>query len=188
MASSLDHPNIIPVYDADEIPGGDLYIAMKYVKGEDLGRLLDSQGPLEVNRALNIVDQVARALDAAHASGLIHRDVKPGNVLVTSGEGTDEAEHVYLVDFGIAKGANAEGLTNPGFAIGTRAYMAPEQFRGGPIDGRVDEYALGCMTYEILTGVRPFDRDSEEALMYAHLQEPVHRSVAGGPTFPGLDG
>src|SRR4051794_236214 len=136
LAAGIDHPNVIPVYQADE-SAGRLYIAMRYVEGTDLGALIAERGPLPVEEAAAIVDQVAAALDAAHARGLVHRDVKPGNVLV------DHAAHVYLTDFGVTKQvASRTGLTLEGGLVGTLDYAAPEQLSGAPVDARTDVYAL----------------------------------------------
>jgi len=166
-AASLDHPNIVPVYDADEEQGV-LYIAMRYVEGEDLGSLLKREGRLAPERALAVIEQAASALDAAHASGLVHRDVKPANILLGA-----PGEHVYLTDFGVAKHATAPGLTRTGSFIGTVDYSAPEQIEGKDVDGRTDVYALGCVLYECLTGRPPFAKDSEVAVLHAHLLEPA---------------
>ncbi|WP_066936405.1 serine/threonine-protein kinase [Microtetraspora fusca] len=163
MVASIDHPNIIPIYEAgerDEL----LFIAMRYVEGSDLRRLLLSAGPLPVARAYRLFAQIASALDAAHADGLVHRDVKPANILVADGD------HVYLTDFGLTKSSSAEaGLTSHGHFMGTPRYVAPEQIRGLPVDGRSDLYAFACVAYEALTGLPPFQRDSELALLYAHV-------------------
>jgi serine/threonine protein kinase len=146
LAASIDHPNIVPIYDADET-GGVLYIAMRYVEGLDLKQTIRDNGPLEPVRASVIVDQIASALDAAHARGLVHRDVKPANVLLTQGD------HVYVSDFGLTKRAvSVSGLTETGQLIGTIDYVAPEQIRGDPVDHRADVYSLGCLLFECLTG------------------------------------
>jgi predicted Ser/Thr protein kinase len=166
LAAGLDHPNVIPIYQADEAAGR-LFIAMRYVEGTDLGALVAEQGPLPAEEAAAIAGQVAAALDAAHAHGLVHRDVKPGNVLV------DRAGHVYLTDFGITKQvASRTGLTLEGGLVGTLDYAAPEQLRGGPVDARTDVYALGCLLFELLTGEVPYRRASEGEKVLAHLSAP----------------
>jgi YVTN family beta-propeller protein len=171
LAASIDHPNIIPIYDADEVDGL-LYIAMRYVGGMDLKGLLRREGPLESIRAVNIVSQAARALDAAQVRGLIHRDVKPGNILIVPAEDEDSSDHIYLSDFGLVKRVASESrITGTGQFVGTVEYVAPEQIEGKPVDGRVDVYSLGCVLYECLTGKTPFERDSEVAVMWAHVKE-----------------
>ena len=164
LAASLDHPNVVPVYDAGEADAG-LYLAMRYVEGADLRAVLRREGPLAPARALAIVAQVANALDAAHATGLVHRDVKPSNVLI------DERRHCYLADFGLSQTASDRGQATDGSLLGTLDYVAPEQIRGDEIDGRADVYALGCVLFECLTGESPFRRSSEVATLYAHLEE-----------------
>jgi serine/threonine-protein kinase len=170
-AARMEHPNIIPIYEAGEAEGV-LYIAMRYVEGIDLAALLARVGRLAPERMLTIVGQVGSALDAAHATGLIHRDVKPANVLMaTMGEGSD-GDHAYLADFGVAKQSQTRsGLTQTGVFIGTVDYAAPEQIEGKPVDGRADVYALGCVMFQCLAGSRPFEKESEVALISAHLFE-----------------
>jgi serine/threonine-protein kinase len=170
LAASLDHPNIIPLYEAAEADDV-FYIAMRYVDGADLRKLLQ-QGPLDSRRLVPIIDQTANALTAAHVRGLVHRDVKPANILIDPGAGRDETDHVYLSDFGVAKQTAAPGLTSSGTFVGTVDYASPEQIEGKPLDGRADVYSLGCVVYECLTGTSAFEKDSEVALMYAHLLEP----------------
>ncbi len=149
LAASLDHPNVIPVYGAGEHDGV-LYIAMRFVDGIDLRGLLAAEGAFEPARAAGVVAQVASALDAAHETGLVHRDVKPANILVAARGG---GEHTYLTDFGLTKRtASDSGLTAAGEWVGTLDYVAPEQVRGEQVDGRADIYALGCVLYELLTG------------------------------------
>ncbi|MFD8595680.1 serine/threonine-protein kinase [Kitasatospora sp. NPDC059646] len=172
VAASLDHPNIVPVYEAGEVEGV-LYIAMRYVRGRDLRSLLDRQGPLTVRQVVRIAVQVASALDAAHAHELVHRDVKPGNVLIAEGTDPDHPEHAYLTDFGLTKKSlSLTGLTSVGQFVGTLDYVAPEQISGKPVDGRCDVYSLGCVVYEMLTGGPPFRRDDDLALLWAHLNDP----------------
>ena len=169
-AASIDHPNIIPIYGAGEVDG-QLFIAMRYVKGSDLKHVIHSEGALDPARALSIISQVAGALDVAHGEGLVHRDVKPGNILLASGP--ESFEHVYLSDFGLTKRTSSEsGITGTGQFVGTLDYAAPEQFEGTPLDARADVYSLGCVTFECLTGQAPFTRDGDAALMYAHLMAP----------------
>lgn len=172
LAASIDHPGILPVYAAGEADG-ELYLAMRYVPGTDLRTLLEREGPLTPERALPLVEQVAEALDAAHARGLVHRDVKPGNVLVDSGG------HCYLCDFGLTKQLGESGATTvAGRLVGTLDYLAPEQIRQGEVDGRADQYALGCVLYECLAGKPPFRRRTEAQTLWGHMQEAV-------PPLPG---
>src|SRR5680860_1085231 len=180
LAASVDHPNIIPIYDAgasDDL----LYIAMRYVKG-DLKSMIQREGRLRPERLMPVFTQIASALDAAHHLGLVHRDVKPANVLIAFSSGPDGRDHVYLADFGLTKHAKSRsGITGTGQFVGTVDYMAPEQIEGKQVDGRVDVYALGCIAYECLTGRVPFTRDTDAAVIWAHLKEdpPKVSSVAG---------
>ncbi|NBE57001.1 serine/threonine-protein kinase [Streptomyces boluensis] len=168
MAAALDHPHIVPIYEAGEADGV-LYIAMRYVPGLDLRALLDRDGPLPVPTALRIAAQVASALDAAHEHDLVHRDVKPGNVLVAQGTDSDHPEHVYLTDFGLTKKSlSLTGLTSVGEFVGTLDYVAPEQIAGRPVDGRCDLYSFACVVYETLAGRPPFRRDDPLELLWAH--------------------
>ncbi|MFI5688047.1 serine/threonine-protein kinase [Streptomyces sp. NPDC051636] len=168
VAAAIDHPHIVPIFEAGEAEGV-LYIAMRYVSGLDLRALLDREGPLSVEAALRIAGQVASALDAAHEHDLVHRDVKPGNVLVAGGTDSDHPEHVYLTDFGLTKKSlSLTGFTTVGEFVGTLDYVAPEQISGRPVDGRCDLYSLACVVYEILTGGPPFRRDRDIALLWAH--------------------
>ena len=165
LAMSLEHPNVVPIHDAGDV-GGRLYLAMRLVEGTDLGALLHAEGALAPARALAMCSQVANALDAAHASGLVHRDVKPSNVLL------DAREHVYLADFGLTRRLDEQGgPAGEGRSVGTPAYLAPEQIEGGSVDGRADVYSLGCLLYECLTGEAPFARGSRLAVAWAHLEE-----------------
>jgi serine/threonine protein kinase len=170
LAASLDHLNIVPIYKAGEADGV-LYIAMRYVDGTDLRRLLGDLGPLDLDRTLSILGQVAGALDAAHAQALIHRDVKPANILVTPGP-DGAADQAYLVDFGITKRTTTAGLTQAGLFVGTLDYAAPEQIRGQAVDARTDVYSLACVLFECLSGVSPFRREGELDTMQAHLSAP----------------
>ncbi|MFI2760381.1 serine/threonine-protein kinase [Streptomyces echinatus] len=168
VAASLDHPHIVPVFEAGEADGV-LYIAMRYVSGSDLRHLLDERGPLPPADAVRIAAQVASALDAAHEHGLVHRDVKPGNILVAEGTDSDHPEHVYLTDFGLTKKSlSLTGFTSVGQFVGTLDYVSPEQISGRPVDGRCDVYGLACVVYETLTGRPPFQRDDDMALLWAH--------------------
>jgi tRNA A-37 threonylcarbamoyl transferase component Bud32 len=170
MAAAIDHPNIIPIYEAGEVEGT-YFLAMRYVEGTDLEtRLRD--GPLPARLAVHLLGQVASALDAAHAAGLVHRDVKPANVLVASGQGSDGADHAYLTDFGLTKQRDAaSGLTRAGSFLGTVDYVAPEQIEGRAVDGRADQYALACLAFHALAGEVPFPRDSDLAVVNAHLRD-----------------
>ena len=180
LAASIEHPNVIPVYEADSAEGR-LFIAMRWVEGTDLRSIIINEGRLEPKRVAPIVAQVGAALDAAHRNGLVHRDVKPANVMITK----HDDEHVYLMDFGLTKrtGANT-AVTKTGQFVGTPDYMAPEQIKGERADARADVYALGCLLFHALTGQTPYDRDSEVAKMYAHINDPppsVVQTVAGVP-------
>jgi serine/threonine protein kinase len=144
LAASIDHPNIVPVYEAGTTPDDLLFIAMRYVDGQDLKARLEG-GRLEPPEAIGIVAQVASALDAAHARGLVHRDVKPSNVLLAPGARPDGSDHVYLADFGLTKLVSEESPSSEGRSLGTIDYVAPEQIAGGDVDGRADVYSLGCV-------------------------------------------
>jgi ketosteroid isomerase-like protein len=178
MAAAIDHPNVIPVYAAGE-EDERLYIVMRWVQGTDLQALIAESGGLEPLRAATIVEQVGAGLDAAHAAGIVHRDVKPANVLIA---GENASGHVYLSDFGLTLEISADTrLTDSGEWIGTVGFMAPEQFEGGPVDVRTDVYALGCVLHAALTGQAPFPRPTVAATMLAHLGEPPPRpSVTAG--------
>ena len=183
-AASIDHPNIIPIYEAGE-EDGVLYIAMRYVEGDDLHAFLRRNGPLPANLALDIIGQVAAALDVAHLRGLVHRDVKPGNVLLVPPSDPSEPPHVYLTDFGLTKQVSATGgLTQAGQFVGTIDYVAPEQVQGKEVDPRTDVYALGCVLFECLTGQSPFRRDEEAAALWAHISEPPPRVTDHRPDLP----
>src|ERR671930_314299 len=162
LAASLDHPNVVPVYEAGEAEGL-LYIAMRHVVGTDLKALLRTEGALEPELALRLVGQVANALDAAHERGLVHRDVKPSNVLLT---GRPTEEHCYLADFGLSTSASDRSVADPQKIVGTIDYVAPEQIRGDDVDGRADVYALGCLLFETLTGSLPFQGASDVAVVF----------------------
>ena len=181
LAASLDHPNIIPVYAAGE-QDGVLFIVMRFVDGRDLRALLAAEGAFDPARAAGVVAQVASALDAARERGLVHRDVKPANILVAARGG---GEHTYLTDFGLTKRtASDSGLTAAGEWVGTLDYVAPEQLRGEQVDGRADVYALGCVLYELLTGQVPFVRDDDIAKLWAHISDPAPSPLVQAPDTP----
>lgn len=181
--ASIEHPNIIPIYEANADADGVLFIAMRYVDGLDLRRLMYDRGPLPIAQTNQILAQVAAALDTAHAHDLIHRDVKPANILLAG-------DHVYLTDFGITKHRTSiSGLTQTDQFIGTPRYMAPEQINKEHIDGGVDQYALACVAYEMLSGRLPFQRDNDIALLWAHLAEaPAPLSQLRPELPPEVDG
>ena len=182
-AAAVDDPHIIPVYEAGEADGV-LFIAMRFVQGGDLRLVLDREGALPPDRTAAFISPVASALDAAHRAGLVHRDVKPANILVDARE--DRPDHVYLSDFGVSKGAmTSVSLTGTGQFLGTPDYSAPEQIQGWAVDGRADQYALACVAYQLLTGTVPFERDQGMAVLLAHLSEPP---PSLSPRRPGLPG
>ncbi|MFC9593884.1 serine/threonine-protein kinase [Streptomyces sp. NPDC056944] len=187
-AAAIDHPHILPVFEVGESDGV-LYIAMKYVHGLDLRALLDREGSLPLPTVLRIASQVASALDAAHGHDLVHRDVKPSNILVSAGTDSDQSEHVYLTDFGLTtESLSLSGFTSAGTIVGTLAYMAPEQASGRPVDGRSDQYSLACVVYEALTGRPPFERDDALALLWASQYDPPPSLSETHPEFaPGAD-
>ena len=179
LAMALEHPNVIPIYDAGDIDGR-LYLAMRLVDGPDLRGILRTEGALPPTRAYAICQQVAAALDAAHVKGLVHRDVKPSNVLV------DADDHVYVADLGIGRRLEEAGEER---AVGTPAYLAPEEIEGLPVDGRADVYSLGCLLFECLTGEAPFTNDSRLALAWAHLEEEPPAATARNGDLPAaIDG
>ena len=180
-AAAVDDPHIIPVYEAGEA-GGVLFIAMRFVIGGDLRRVLDREGPLAPGRAAEFLSPVASALDAAHGAGLVHRDVKPANILVDARPG--RPDHVYLSDFGVSKGAVSVSLTGTGQFVGTPEYSAPEQIEGRAVDGRTDQYALACVAYQLLTGATPFERDQGMAVLLAHLSAPPPSLWSRRPGLP----
>src|SRR3954451_13070839 len=183
LSASIDHPNVIPVYEAGEADGR-LFIAMRWVEGTDLRSLIAREERLDPGRVVAIVDQIGEALDAAHAGGLVHRDVKPANVMLTTAHGR---EHAYLTDFGLTKKTTSQtALTQTGRFVGTPDYMPPEQISGGPADARADVYALGCLLFHALTGRPPYDRDSEVAKIFAHLNDPPPSAVETAPGTPAL--
>jgi YVTN family beta-propeller protein len=178
LAAAIDHPNVIPIYYTGEYEGA-LYIAMRYVEGSDLRTLVRAAGRLDAERAAHIVAQVASALDAAHERGIVHRDVKPANVLLGA------SEHIYLTDFGLTKRiTSASGQTRGGGWVGTLGFVAPEQIRGERVDARADVYALGCVLFHTLAGGPPYQRDSDEATLWAHLHDDPPSLRANAPDAP----
>jgi serine/threonine protein kinase len=181
-AAAVDDPHIVPVFEAGEA-NGVLFIAMRYVPGGDVGTLVRRLGPLPAARAAAIISAVASALDAAHAAGLVHRDVKPANMLVDARPG--RPDHVYLSDFGLTKGSwSSTSLTAAGHFMGTLDYSAPEQIRGQQVDARTDEYALACVAFVLLSGQPPFHRNEAMAVMYAHLSMPPPTLTSLRPELP----
>ena len=174
LAASLDHPHVIPIYDADEIDGV-LYLAMRYVDGPSLQKLIRDRGALTRADTLRIAEQIGGALDAAHHAELIHRDLKPANILLADG-------HAYLCDFGLAKRTTSQAMTQAGSFLGTVHYCSPEQIRGEPLDGRADVYSFGCVLYHCLSGEPPYARESDVAVLQAHLNDPPPK------VSPDLDG
>jgi serine/threonine protein kinase len=184
IAAQLRSAHVIPIHDYGEI-NGQLYIDMRLVNGEDVADRLDRRGPMSPHAAVDVVRQTASALDAAHAMNLIHRDVKPSNILLSPEDGRDGHDFVYLVDFGIARAADRVGeLTGTGGVMGTPDYMAPERFEGRPISHAVDVYALACVLHKLLTGGAPFRAESLAALMYAHLTATPPRASLLRPGVP----
>jgi serine/threonine-protein kinase len=182
LAASLDHPHVIPIYDADEVDGV-LYLAMRYVDGPSLRERIRDHGRLSPEETLRIARQIGGALDAAHARGLVHRDVKPANVLLA-----DPDEHAYLCDFGLAKRTSSRGTTRTGSFLGSVDYCAPEQIQGQPVDARTDVYSLGCVLCHCLAGTPPYARDTEFAVLHAHLEDPPpHISDLRPDLPPSLD-
>ncbi len=181
-ATAVDDPHLIPVYQAGEADDV-LFIAMRYVAGGDVRSLVRREGPLSPERMAAIVSPVASALDAAHAAGLVHRDVKPANMLLDVRQG--RPDHVYLGDFGISRQMlPAAGLTGTGHFLGTADYCAPEQIQGLPVDGRADQYALACTVFELLSGQPPFRRDEAAAVIWAQMTEPPPSLTSRQPGFP----
>jgi serine/threonine protein kinase len=179
--AGLREPHIVPIHDFGEIDGR-LYLDMRLIDGVDAATLVANDGPLDPDRAVAIIDQVAAALDSAHAAGLVHRDIKPSNILIS------DRDFVYLIDFGIARAAGESGLTSTGTTIGTFAYMAPERFTTGAIDHRADVYALACVLHELLTGRQPFPGDSIEQQIAAHMTTaPPAPSLIRAGLLPGFD-
>jgi DNA-binding NarL/FixJ family response regulator len=185
IAAAIDHPNVVAVHHAGEADGR-LYLTMRYVEGTDLRSVLERDGRLPPARAVLIGAQIARGLEAAHRHGLVHRDVKPGNILVGR---NGPHEQAYLTDFGISRDlTRSRQLTRAGFAVGTADFMAPEQAQGGEIDGRADVYALGCVLFRSLTGALPFERPSEVDTLWAHVHDPAPHIRDVTPDLPGALG
>ena len=183
-AAAVDDPHITPVFEAGEA-NGVLFIAMRYVRGGDVRSLIDRLGVLPLDQVAEIVSQVASALDAAHARGLVHRDVKPANMLLDASPVPDRPDHVYLSDFGLSKTSLAvSGLTATGEFLGTLDYVAPEQIEGHRLDGRTDVYALACSAFEMLTGEPPFRGHEGMSVMFAHLSEPAPLPRQRRPDLP----
>jgi hypothetical protein len=180
-AAAVDDPHIIPIYEAGDA-GGVLFIAMRFVNGGDVRSWLRREGPLAPQRIISVISPVASALDAAHAAGLVHRDVKPANMLLDTGPG--RPDHVYLSDFGLSKGIQSGQLTGSGQFLGTPDYTAPEQIAGAGADGRTDQYALACSAFELLTGTVPFARTEGWATVWAHLNTPPPTLTALRPGLP----
>jgi serine/threonine-protein kinase len=181
LAARLDHPNVIPIFEAGESEGT-LYIAMRLVEGTDLRAILHEEGTLEPARAIDLLAPVAGALDAAHAAGLVHRDVKPANILVASTPEADPPEHVYLSDFGLTTLSADAGDSGP--FTGTADYAAPELVTRGAVDHRVDVYALACVLFECLTGKPPYAGDSVMAVLWGHVNDPVPAASERNPALP----
>ncbi len=180
LAAGLEHPHIVPIYGAGEVDDL-LYLAMKYVEGYDLRELIEATERVGDERAVKLLVQIGDALDTAHGLGLVHRDVKPANILIGAGE----AEHAYLCDFGLARHASTVmSLTSERGFMGTIAYVAPEQIESGAVDARADVYALGCVLFECLTGAPPFDRDGDLQVVFAHLKEPPPLVTSFRPDLP----
>ena len=192
-ATAVDHPHIIPVYEADEA-SGTLYVAMRYVRGGDARSLLNRLGPLPFGHAWRIIAQIASALDAAHAHGLVHRDVRPGNILLDASDTADggtsqrvgdcEFDHAYLSDFGMSKGFSPGQIIATDQFTGTLDYAAPEHIEGRALDGRADLYSLACTAFELLSGLPPFGPDQGPTLMYAQLYAPPPSATARRPELP----
>jgi YVTN family beta-propeller protein len=181
IAASLDHPHVVPIFTAGEEDGA-LFLAMRYVEGTDLAKLLREQGALEPRRVVEILEQVAEALDAAHEKGLVHRDVKPSNVLIARAGGK---EHCYLADFGLTKRTGSlSGVSAPGDVVGTLEYVAPEQITGDDVEAAADLYSLGCVLYESLIGQPPFPRATDVALLWAHVHEQPRPASEVRPELP----
>ncbi len=169
MAAAIDHPNIIPIFGAGEADGV-FFIAMRLVPGRDVQTIIEERGPLPVAQACDVVTQVAAALDAAHRQGLVHRDVKPANMLRDVSPGDGRPDHIYLSDFGLSKHwLSSSHLTATGEFLGTMDYVPPEQIEGRPVDGRSDQYSLACSAFEMLAGAPPFQQDATMAVMWAQV-------------------
>ena len=179
-AAGINEPHVVPIHGFGEIDDR-LYLDMRLIEGRNLGSLLDGGKPLTPELAVSVTEQVAAALDAAHERGLIHRDVKPSNILVT------DRDFAYLIDFGLARTAGQQGLTTAGSTLGTMAYMSPERFEGGEVDLRSDVYALTCVLYECLTGSRPYPVESLEQQIARHINAPAPKPSAINPKLAAFD-
>ena len=183
-AAAVDHPNIIPIFEAGEA-NGVLFIAMRFVHGPNVQELVDTEGAMSASRACHIITQVAAGLEAAHSHGLVHRDVKPGNMLLDMAGGGDYPGHAYLSDFGLSKRAlSVSALTSTGQFLGTLDYVAPEQIEARAVNGRADEYALACSAFTMLTGHPPFVRDESVAVMWAQISAPPPALTSRRPDLP----
>ena len=183
IAAALNHPHVIPIHDFGSSDGL-LSLAMRYVSGTDLRKLIAERGWLAPAAAVFLLDQAAGALDAAHRRGLVHRDVKPGNLLISQGTDDADPDHVYLADFGITSIMDGRtGLASAGLSLGAARYTSPEQVQERTVLGTADQYSLGCVLYECLTGRAPFEEDSDEAIMWAHVHE---SPLPPSPLRPGL--
>ena len=181
IAASLDHPHVVPIFKAGEADGA-LFLVMRYVDGTDLARLIADEGALDPRRAISLLEQIAEALDAAHEQGLVHRDVKPSNVLIAVAAGK---EHCYSADFGLTERTGSlSGVSATGDVVGTLDYVAPEQITGDDVDARADLYSLGCVLYESLTGQSPFPRATDVALLWAHVHEEPTPPSQARPDLP----
>src|SRR3954454_8487059 len=186
-AASIEDPRVVTVFGAGERDGL-LYVAMQYVPGRDLGRLISARGPVPADEAGHLIAQVADGLDAVHAAGLVHRDVKPANILVGEPGVFGDAQSAYLTDFGLAKiAASTSGLTATGEVIGSVDYMAPEQIEAGRVDARTDVYALGCVLFHAVTAKVPFPERETSSKMWAHLNEPPPSLRSGNGGRAALD-
>jgi serine/threonine protein kinase len=184
LLAQLDHPNIIPIFEVNEV-GGVPYIAMKHVRGESLADAIEREGAIDPKRALDVLEQVAAALEYAHGRGVFHGAVKPHNILIASDADPEGADRAYLCDFSMIKDVAAPwGLTSPAQTVGTRGYVAPEQFRGDPVDARTDVYALGCVLFETLTGSPPFASEEADPLTFAHFEKPPPSAHERRPDLP----
>ncbi|MFG2334296.1 serine/threonine-protein kinase [Streptomyces sp. NPDC048604] len=187
VVAAIDHPHIVPIFEAGETDDGLLYLVMRYILAPDLGTLLDRDGPLPVAAAVRIAAQAASALDAVHSHGVLHGDVKPGSILVAEGTDRDHPEFVYLKDFGLAKPL-LDGSGRDREILGTPKYMAPERISEQPVDGRSDLYSLACVVYEALAGRPPFQRDDPMQLLWAHMHDLPPEVSLGRPDIPpGVD-
>jgi Protein kinase domain len=184
IAAAMNHPHVIPIHDMGSSDGL-LYIAMRCVSGTDLRQMIKKRGRLQPDTAVFLLSQAARALDAAHRRGLVHRDVKPGNLLIERGNEDSDPDHLYLADFGITRVVGGRtGLTSTGQFLGTIDYVAPEQIRGLSVLGMADQYSLGCVLYECLTGRVPFEKDLNAAIIWAHVEEQPARPTLLRPDLP----